>query len=388
MEFKTEGNEKIIYLEGRISTDTVKAVEQEIMKIIEEHPEPVLVFDLERLVYISSAGLRLFLKLAKIYKENLIVRNVPTEIYEIFTVTGFTTMMKIEKKLREISIDGCKLLGRGACGAIYRIDNETIVKVYRDIMPKEKIEEGQALARYAFQRGVPTAITFDRVRVDGCDGAVYELLDAKSFQEIVREEPERLEEMTGIYVDFLRELHEITAEKPGDLRDARKVYQKPLDLLKGYLPDDVSDGVRKLLQDMPEDIHIVHGDLHMKNLMYVGGEAMVIDMDTLCAGDFVFEIGRLATFYHLAPEVFPGFESEFYGFPEGTIDYIWNRLLEAFTDPADSRSLDKIMLVGYLNLTRITVHLYRNDPEKLGPSLEHCAKRLADYLPKVDSLVL
>ena len=45
-------------------------------------------------------------------------------------------------------------------------------------MPKEKIEEGSGLARYALLRGVPTAIAFDRVRVNGCDGAVFELLDA------------------------------------------------------------------------------------------------------------------------------------------------------------------------------------------------------------------
>ena len=387
MEVRIEGNEKILYPEGRISTDTVKEVEQEIMKIIEEHQEPVLILDLERLDYISSAGLRLFLKLAKQYNDNLIVRNVSAEIYEIFSVTGFTSMMKIEKKLREISIEGCEVLGKGACGSIYRVDNETIVKVYRDIVPKEKIEEGRTRARYALQRGVPTAIAFDRVRVNGCDGAVFELLDAKSFQEIVRMQPERLEEMTSIYVDFLRQIHEITAEKPGDLDDAREVYQKPLDLLQGILSDDTRAGIRRLLQDMPEDLHIVHGDLHMKNLMYVSGEPMVIDMDTLCVGDFIFEIGRLATFYKLAPEVYPEFEAEFYSFPEGTCDYIWNRILEAFTDPSDSQTLDKIMLVGYLNLTRISVHHYAKDPEKKKWALEHCARRLADYLPKVDSLV-
>ena len=387
MDVRIEGNEKILYPEGRITTDTVKEVEQEIMKIIEEHKEPVLVLDLEKVEYISSAGLRLILNLAKLYKDNIIVRNVSPEIYEIFSVTGFTSMMKIEKKLREISIDGCEVLGMGACGAIYRVDKETIVKVYKDIVPKEKIEEGQARARYALKRGVPTAIAFGRVKVNGCDGAVFELLDAKSFQEIVCMQPERLEEMTDIYVEFLRQLHEITAEKPGDLDDAREVYQKPLDFLQEFMPADISDGIRKLLQDMPEDLHIVHGDLHMKNLMYVSGEPMVIDMDTLCAGDFIFEIGRLATFYNLAPEIMKDFEAEFYGFPEGTIDYIWKRILEAFTDPSDSRTLDKIMLVGYLNLTRISVHLYKKDPENRARALRHCAKRLADYLPKVDSLV-
>ena len=276
MQVRIEGNEKIFYPEGRISADTVTDVEKDIRDLLEIHHEPVLVFDLERVEYISSAGLRLFLKFAKQFKDNMIVRNVSAEVYEVFSVTGFTGLMKVEKKLRELSVEGCEVLGKGACGAVYRYDNETIVKVYRDIFPKEKIDEGRERARYALQRGVPTAIAFDRVRVNGCNGVVFELLDAKSFQEIVRLQPERLEEMTGIYVEFLRQLHEITAEKSGDLDDARISFQRPLNSMRGFLPDDMIDRVRKLLQDMPEDLHIVHGDLHMKNLLYVSGEPMEV----------------------------------------------------------------------------------------------------------------
>ena len=388
MQVRIEGNEKIFYPEGRISADTVNDVEKDIRDLLEIHHEPVLVFDLERVEYISSAGLRLFLKFAKQYKENMVVRNVSAEVYEVFSVTGFTGLMKVEKKLRELSVEGCEVLGKGACGAVYRYDNETIVKVYRDIFPKEKIDEGRERARYALQRGVPTAIAFDRVRVNGCNGVVFELLDAKSFQEIVRLQPERLEETTGIYVEFLRQLHEITAEKSGDLDDARISFQKPLNSMREFLPDEMIDRVRNLLQNMPEDLHIVHGDLHMKNLLYVSGEPMVIDMDTLCVGNFIFEIGRLATFYKLAPELDKGFEAEFYGFPEGTCAYIWDRILEAFTDPSDSRTMDKIMLVGYLNLTKIAIHHFMGDAEKEKEAIAHCTQCLAEYLPRVDSLVL
>ena len=386
MEVRIEGDAKILYPEGRISADTVNEFEKEVRDILEEHQEPVLIFDMERLEYISSAGLRLFLKFSKQYKDNMTIRNVSSELYEIFTVTGFATIMKVEKRLREISIEGCEILGHGACGAVYRIDNETIVKVYNDTMPKEKIEEGSNLARYALLRGVPTAIAFDRVRVNGCDGAVFELLDAKSFQEIVRTQPERLEEMTGIYVEFLRQLHEITAEKPGDLDDARRFQQKPLNLLQGFLPYDMIEKIQRLLQEMPVDLHLVHGDLHMKNLLYVNGEPMVIDMDTLSVGNFVFELGRLATFYKLALEIDDEFEAMFYGFPDGTCDYIWDRIRESLTDPSDSRMQAKIMVIGYLNLARIAKHHFVNEPETLEHALAHCAERIAEFLPGLDSL--
>ena len=113
--------------------------------------------------------------------------------------------MNVEKKLRQISVEGCAVLGKGAGGTVYRIDNETIVKVYSGPDPKKEIEDGQARAKYALTRGVPTAIAFDHVRVGENDGAVFELLDAKTFQEIVTAQPERLVEMTGRYINFLNQ---------------------------------------------------------------------------------------------------------------------------------------------------------------------------------------
>ena len=38
-----------------------------------------------------------------------------------------------EKPMREISVEGCEVLGKGGNGAVYRLDDETIVKVYFSI---------------------------------------------------------------------------------------------------------------------------------------------------------------------------------------------------------------------------------------------------------------
>ena len=45
--------------------DVVKEPENKVMDILKKHPEPELIFDIDRVNYISSAGLRLFLKIAK-----------------------------------------------------------------------------------------------------------------------------------------------------------------------------------------------------------------------------------------------------------------------------------------------------------------------------------
>ena len=375
----------VISPEGRITAENAKQLEAEIQDIINKHPGLTPVFDLERVEYISSAGLRMFLVFSKQFVEKLTIRNVSSEIYDVFSVTGFTSLLNVEKKLRQISVEGCAILGQGAFGKVYRIDSETIVKVYNGKNSKEEIDDGQARAKYALIRGVPTAIAFDRVRVGENDGAVFELLDAKTFQEIVSEQPERLPEMTELYLRFLSQLNDLTAEKSGDLEDARKIHLRWLDGVRGLMPDEVIDGLSSLIRAMPEDIHIVHGDLHMKNLMLCNGEPMVIDMDTLCVGNKIFELGRLATFYKITGEFHKDFEQEFFNFPTGTCDYIFEKLMEIYPDP---REQAKLMLVGYLNMAEVLAHHFKNEIEIRNAVLQKCAGFMAGLLPKVDSLVL
>ena len=101
--------------------------------------------------------------------------DVSPEVYEILDMTGFTEFLTVEKRLREISVDGCEVIGRGFYGTVYRIDPETIVKVYStpDCIPI--IQNEQRLAKRAFVKGVPTAISYDIVRVGDSYGSVFEL---------------------------------------------------------------------------------------------------------------------------------------------------------------------------------------------------------------------
>ncbi len=385
MNFRLEENELVICPQGRISAENSKQFEQEIQEIIDNHPGLTPAFDFALVEYISSSGLRMFLGFSKQFKSKLKIRNVSSEIYEVFSVTGFTSIMNVEKKLRQISVEGCTVLGKGAGGIVYRTNNETIVKVYSGINSKKEIEEAQTRAKYALIRGVPTAIAFDRVRVGESDGAVFELLEAKTFQEIVTGQPERLEEMTGLYIKFLHMLNDLTAEKSGDLEEARELHFRWMENLRGHMSDEILDRLASLLKAMPEDLHFVHGDLHMKNLMFCNDEPIVIDMDTLCIGNKIFEIGRLVTFYKLLPEFHENFERDFFHFKPGSCEYIYNRLLKDYPDPKD---LDKLMLMAYLNMAEIVILRAERAPDMTETWLQRCSDAMADLLPKVDSFVL
>ena len=91
-----EGTKLTFALEGRLDTTTSPQLETEMHPDIDSATE--VTFDLEKLQYISSAGLRVLLSAQKIMNKqgSMTIRNVCPEIMDIFDVTGFVDILNIE----------------------------------------------------------------------------------------------------------------------------------------------------------------------------------------------------------------------------------------------------------------------------------------------------
>ena len=202
-------NEKVtIGLNGRIDSNNVSAVEQEISAQLPTDTSAVVVLDAEKLEYISSAGLRMILRIKKSFADLKIV-NVNSDVYEILEMTGFTEMMTIEKAYRVVSVEGCEVIGEGANGKVYRIDGDNVVKTYKNADALGDIQHEREVARLALVLGVPTAISYDVVKVGDSYGSVFELLNSKSFAKILAKEPERFDWCVSEYVGMLKKIHGI-----------------------------------------------------------------------------------------------------------------------------------------------------------------------------------
>ena len=94
---KKDGNAMTIALEGRLDTTTSPQLEEVVNTNIAELTE--LYFDLAKLEYISSAGLRVLLSAQKKMNNQgkMVVKNVSEEVIEVFEVTGFSDILTIER---------------------------------------------------------------------------------------------------------------------------------------------------------------------------------------------------------------------------------------------------------------------------------------------------
>ena len=277
-----------ITLKGRIDTSNAASVEADIMKILADNPGLPVTVDCAALEYISSAGLRVIMKTKKAVRDTCLI-NVAPPVYEIFETTGFTELMDIRKALRTISVEGCDIIGKGAKGTVYRIDKETIVKTFKDGSDISDIERERKLARTAFVLGIPTAISYDVVKIQGGGyGSVYELLDASNLADELAYGRKTMDEVVQLEVELLKTIHS-TEVNPDQIPPFTEKAMKWLEYDKDHLPADKYEKLCSLVQSIPDDNHLIHGDFHMKNIMYQNGECLLIDMDSLSHGNTVYD---------------------------------------------------------------------------------------------------
>ena len=91
-----EGNQLTLFLEGRLDTTTAPELEAVVDTALTD--VETLVLDLEQLEYVSSAGLRVFLKAQKLMNTKGIMKtiHVNATIMEDFDITGFVDILTIE----------------------------------------------------------------------------------------------------------------------------------------------------------------------------------------------------------------------------------------------------------------------------------------------------
>ncbi len=97
MKHEIENKKLVFHLEGELNSYNAEAVETEIEKTIEQGGFDTIVWDIENLKYMSSAGLRIVVRLKQAYDDFSII-NMSDDIYEVFTMVGFTELINIKRK--------------------------------------------------------------------------------------------------------------------------------------------------------------------------------------------------------------------------------------------------------------------------------------------------
>ena len=328
IDIRHEGDSVTLILAGRLDTATSAKASADIERALATVPViSRLTCDTGRLEYISSSGLRILLSLAKRYKDFRITE-VQSLVYEVLDTTGFTKIMTVERALRQLSVEGCEVIGVGGVGTVYRLDGDTIIKVFREGTTIEEVRREITMSKEAFVMGMPTAISFDVVRLGSQYGLVYELLQADTLSACIKREPERIDEFARKYAELFHQLHAIEVPGGSSVPCAIERERQQIRHIRRYFPQESIDLMLRIVDAIPNANRLLHLDLQTKNAMVQNGELMLIDMGEVGYGHPLLDLGHA----YSAMVTLVGDYDKIIGMPRELGQKLWSRAIDYYLE--------------------------------------------------------
>lgn len=290
-ELKINKNDNTLYIDLPSLLDKSNAKET-LNKINSNLDDSItkLVFDAKELRYISADGLDVILDLKKKYND-ILIDNARIGITDTLALYGFNYFVDINKKYRFVSLEGCKIIGEGGHGTIYKIGEDTILKVYKDHSPIEVIEKERLYAKNAFTHGISTAIAYDVVETKQGYGVIFELINGMTLGQFLKEHPDKLDEYSIKFSDLLYSLNNTEAD-PNLYDDFEEVLIKRTEASSKYISQNEIEIIKSIIRSIPKGKGMIHGDYHPNNVMIDSeGELILIDMADIARGNGFYDLG-------------------------------------------------------------------------------------------------
>lgn len=372
-----------IFPEGRIDSLNASEFREEFEELISCYPDMELVLDAENLEYISSAGLRVLLRLQKDHGA-LRVTNAGPEVYAVFEVTGLASAMTVERALRFVSAEGLEQLGAGVHSIVYRLDDENVLKIVKD-MSYEAIQKEMQVTKTALVSGIPTTIAYDVVRSEDGYGEVYEMLNAGVLSAAVMAEPERRDEYLRRFASTYRDVHAIEVSET-DFEDVRQNYLDALDELGAYVSKDELAQLKRLVDAIPERHTFVHGDYHMNNVMLQDDELLLIDIGEAGFGHPLYDYAQTAWAYYAATEYSPQKCETITGMSMDEARYVRDGLFGAYFGETGERLERKETAIHAMALLRMVLIRFLQGWKEQADFSRRLEIVRAELLPRIDEI--
>lgn len=392
MDSKFDNGVLSIMLPQRISAQNAPAFEKELVAIEQLKTAKEIILDAENLVYISSLGLRVILKLQKKFKDTpLFILNTSAEVYKIFDDTGFTSLFNVKRKLRYVDTSAFKLIAGGMYGSVYLINEEQILKVFHGIQSENDIQPVISAIRVAFVHGLPTIIPFEIVRTEKGIGMILELINSEMLSTLIAKNPQNLDKYIEDMIELSKTLANTTFEET-TLRSRNEMLKSKLKAAADFFTPEEFLTVEKYIDAVPKRNTALHGDFHAKNLMMSDDTLMLIDMDEFSLGHPLWDVANLNFIYQamvhidkeIADDVFDFGKSlpyeDFYfkiiGCTFAQAEIIWSKFFNGYFLGYSEEDKSKILKLVefYANLKFITLLI--DICNKLKDSHDKAAKKV------------
>ena len=355
-------DKKIIFKpEGTIDATNADLFREELEKGIEENEGKLPIIDGRDLLYISSAGLRALLKVSKSLPYKLHIGNLSEAVYEIFNVTGFTEILSVigpddsnahsdllRVNLPEVDVSECTLISKGAYYDVYRVDDETLLRLYSHEVSYDFIISNKSATENAFKLGVPVSITYEVVRGRNFDnenevgercGILLEMSSDTTLLDLMKKDREHLADYAKELAQWTQKINSFDVRSLPfgyTIRSQRTLLNRLIEMDVLKKPEVAKLG--KVLENIPSGTTYVHHDLTPRNIMVNNkGEYIVYDAYMSACGHPIQDIATICYHFKILPEL--GIKAQAEGFDNSECELFWRTYLSAYLGSDDEEFL-------------------------------------------------
>ena len=280
-----------VVLPEKVDADNYNAVQKDLEDILAENPNHNLQLDASKLSYLSSAGLRVFLKIQKQGKLESLV-NVCKEVYDILDITGFDAVLNIVKSLEQEDISEDINLGEDAYGYLYKKDEDTVIKIFKCWVSLDEIKTGRRYSEMAMNSILSNALTYDTVQTDKGIGCLYAVDEVDTVENKAQKDPSAVFHMMKELIKQLDVLHEVTAFDGALVKETDRLCEL-VDLRLGDFSLDEKNIIKRCIKMLSRNNYPIMEMIDSRTLIYSAGTVLFTDLSLLRYGNSVFELAGL-----------------------------------------------------------------------------------------------
>jgi Ser/Thr protein kinase RdoA (MazF antagonist) len=180
-------------------------------------------------------------------------------------------------------------IGEGATADVHAWAPGQVVKLFKAGVLQRLARHEARMTRAAFAAGAPAPEVFDEVTLDGRFGIVLQRLDGPTLMQLLRTRAMTFEQAGATLASLYISIHRTPPPpRAPSLRDwFGAVSQVP-----GGIPEHIAAGVLALIERLPPEEGLCHGDLHPSNVIMTADGPRIIDWVCTVRAPAAYDLGR------------------------------------------------------------------------------------------------
>ena len=187
-----------------------------------------------------------------------------------------------------MEVDRDKLIGQGNTAEIYSVDQEKILKLFRNGLHEGIVEREYQNAVLVGKILSCVPAVYDKVEVEGRTGIVYERICGKSLLQMMMGSLRKMKEGSKKLAQY-----HLALQRPvnGDILTVKEKLMEDINAVD-VLSGDEKNTIKAYLDQLPDGNTLCHFDFHPGNVMIAYERPFILDWMTACKGDVCADVAR------------------------------------------------------------------------------------------------